>query len=216
MGRGIEVHSGHIVIPASEIRKLSMGTVASPLAQIEAGQIVVSAVINAVALGGNVKAGLYGVNISVNMTGSPIGLHTFANVLAGITLTGVLTGHLIQSDVLDGSVVTGEWNALRIEMYTHTGATVSLPAYAIFITNFLQSMPADYVFIRGSENGGGTMNSMMHWFLGAGSDADYYMQLSPQARTAWSYTGNPSVQQGWLKIQVGSFDRWIALQSVAP
>ena len=49
---------------------LESGIVASPLTQLVAGQIVHSAVIDAIALGGDVTAGLFRVNASVSMTGN--------------------------------------------------------------------------------------------------------------------------------------------------
>ena len=55
------------------------------------------------------------------------------------------------------------------------------------------------------------------WIHFVGGKGLYAMAFGPLAtQTAWAYTGTPGTIAGWLKVKVATFDRWIALYSVAP
>jgi len=151
--RGIEIHNGKVVFPEGMPQTLHMGPEASPLEQGEAGQIVISAVINATVLGGTVEAGLFEVIGSEDLTGDLRGLHAEAIVNTGVTVTGSVWGLHITQQVLGTGKVSSFWEGIRLEMSTSAGAEITGGVCGIFISNFIEgTLGATYHFIRVQEN----------------------------------------------------------------
>lgn len=216
--RGIEVHNGKVIIPGDAMKQLQLGTWASPLTQVEAGQIVVSAVVNAIALGGDVHGGYFGVKASVSLTGDLRGARARATVNDGIVVTGSVYGAVIETEVLGAGEITAYYEGLRIENYVEAGADISAVAhYSIFIANYITSEPSSYSFIRMSENGASTVRSVfMVSRGGACLDISYIFELTGSNPSAWSGSGTVSGAAGHLKIRVGAQDKYIALYDNTP
>lgn len=213
--RGIEIHNGQIILPEGMPQEFHLGTLASPLTQGEAAQVVLSAVINALALGGAIHAGLFSVHGTVSLTGSLTGLHARTEVDAAIVVTGYAYGIHIEQEVFAAGQVTGLMEGIRIEQYIPTGG-ITLTVHGIYISNYIQTSPTgDYYFIRCAENGGATVSAFMRFSLGGASDADHFMDLAG-TESIWAAVGVPTGEGGWIKIQVNSLDRYILLYSTAP
>lgn len=55
------------------------------------------------------------------------------------------------------------------------------------------------------------------WIVLVGGKGNYAMSFGPlQTQTAWSYTGSPSNQVGWVKVKIGLVDRWLMLYDTSP
>lgn len=215
--RGIEIHSGKIVIPGSQIRQIQLGTWASPLTQTLAAQVIVSAVVNAIALGGAVYGAYFGVKGSITATADLVGAFIRAIVNTAVVLTGYVYGLQVAVDVIGTATVSGVIAGVTIEMYSEAGTTLSDPAYAIYISNYnLSTTIVNYSFIRMAENGSITLDSILQIHMGSTSDVTYFMQLSPAAKAGWGSTGAPANQSGWLKIALGVNVRYIRLYTDAP
>ena len=216
MGRGIEIHDGHIVIPAGEINKIALGTEALPITQQEAGQVVVSAVINATALGGAVKAGNFGIIATVNLIGDLQSLRSKVTINDGITVTGSTAGARIATELLGTGINAGRLEGLLIEMSSSAGSETTTTVYGIFISNYnlgTQS-PNNYAFLRLQENG--TYTIQWGIYMRAGPGGIEYFACLHGTNNAWASTGSPTVQAGWIRVQAGGVEKWIALYSVAP
>lgn len=213
--RGIEIHNGYLVFPEGMPQELHLGTEASPLTQGEAGQIVVSAVINALALGGTVEAGLFMVVGSVDLTGNLRGVHVKARVNDLITLTGWLFGVYIETEVLGTGTVTQALEGIRIEQYAPSGATVTETIYGIHIANSIEVAPSAYSFIRLSENAASTVTSVL--FIAKGGDClgmTYFMEVIGTADGMFcSSSGTVSSPDGFITVRIHQKDRYIALYS---
>jgi len=62
-----------------------------------------------------------------------------------------------------------------------------------------------------------TLNSVFDVPVGGGGDLNYLFTLNPTGISAWSTDGTPTIGSGgWLKIKVGTEDKWIQLYAVAP
>ncbi len=159
--RGIEIHNGYLDLPEGMPQTLHMGTEASPLTQGEAGQIVLSAVINAIALGGNVAAGIFIVVASVSLTSDLKGLRAGVTVNDGVTVTAsgaalnAVFGAQINVEILGDGIVTGRTEGLRIEMSSALGSETTSAFEGIFISNYnLGTQQAlGYYMLRMQENG---------------------------------------------------------------
>lgn len=209
--RGIEIHNGQIVFPEGMPQELHLGTEASPITQGEAGQIVVSAVINALALGGAVVAGLFKAIGSVSLTGSLTGVKGYTSVSAGIVVTGYNYGLHSNQDVLAAGQVTTIMDGIRIEQYVQTGG-LTFTVHGIFISNYIQTQPsANYFFQRMSENGGVTVEAAFYISVGGAGDIEDLFVLAG-THSAWSGEGNKiGVAHGWIKCRVAGVDRYIQL-----
>lgn len=216
--RGIEIHNGYLDFPEGMPPELHLGTDATPLTQGEAGQIVISAVINALALGGAVHAGFFEVIASVDLTGGLVALKARAVINTGLDVTGTLTGIEIETDVLGTGTVSGIVAGLLIEQYAPATATITTTLFGIFISNYMQVSPTSYSFIRCSENGGATLTTLLQFTLGGGatpSDATWFLQVTGVAKTCWATagdkTGGGGAGAGWLRCQVHGQEKYIQL-----
>lgn len=217
--RGIEIHNGEVVFPEGMPQTLHIGTEASPLTQGEASQIVISAVINAIALGGTVKAGEFIVIASVDMTGNLYPLIAKSIVNDGITVSGFTFGALIETSILGTGIVTapGTWEGLRINMGMAAGAEILEGVRGIFLSGYnLGTIPASsYHFIRCQENGTVTVYCGLYFRAGTGG-IDYFALLHGD-HDAWrancaALTGIT----GRIRVHVGGMERWIQLYDTAP
>ncbi len=209
--RGIEIHNGEVVFPEGMPQTLHIGTLASPLTQGEAAQVVVSAVINALALGGAIVAGLFSVHGSVSLTGSLRGLHVRTIVDAAIVVTGYNYGIHIEQEVHAAGQVTDMTEGIRIEQYIPTGGLTS-SVYSIRISNFIQTAPSSYHFMRFSENGGVTVTAAFYISIGGGGDITNLFRLLSNT-TAWNVAGDITggANAGFIKCNVGGVDKYIQL-----
>lgn len=213
--RGIEIHNGEVVFPEGMPQTLHMGTEASPLTQGVASQIVVSAVINALALGGTVIAGLFKVIASVDLTGDLKGIHAYVAVNDGITLTGTVHGALIQMEILGSGKSTHNFYGLHIQMSTAVGAETEGAINGLYIMNYLVgTVAAAYDMVRLQENGSARIESFLFCRCGTGG-VDYFFKLFPNT-DAWNATGYPADQSGWVRVMVGGLVRYINLYATAP
>ncbi len=203
--RGIEIHNGSIIFPEGSPPELHMGTNASPLTQGVASQIVISAVINALALGGTVVAGLFKAIASVNFTGALRGLRIGTTITDGITVTGSSYGIHLELEVLGTGVVTGSWEGIRIELYNTAGTTLSSDVYGLFINNYqLGTITGSYHMVRLEENGTMIVDSV--FFVGV-TDAVNFLTLRPQTPSAggWDLTTDVTntgayASNGYLRV----------------
>ncbi len=210
--RGIEIHNGEVVFPEGMPQTIHIGTLALPLTQGEAAQVVLSAVINALALGGAVYAGLFSVHGSVSLTGSLTGLRARTVVDAAIIVTGYAYGIHIEQEVHAAGQLTLTMDGIRLEQYVPTGG-LTHTVHGIFITNYIQEQPSsNYYFMRCAENGGVTLDACMMFSLGSGSDATLFLHLA-SANTAWSNADDKTggATAGWIKCNVGGVDKYIQL-----
>lgn len=209
--RGIEIHNGEIVFPEGMPQTLHLGTDASPLAQGEAGQVVLSGVINVTALGGTVYAAFFKAIGSVTATADLIGARGATTVNAGIVITGYAYGLHSNQEVLAAGQVTEIMDGIRIEQYVQTGG-LTFTVHGIFISNFIQEQPsANYFFQRMSENGGVTVEAAFYISVGGTGDITDTFVLAG-THTAWSGEGNKiGVAHGWIKCRVGGVVRYIQL-----
>jgi len=220
--RGIEIHNGELVFPEGMPPELHLGTEASPLTQLEAAQVVISAVINAIALGGNVEAGIFKVIASASLTGDLKGLRAGVTVNDGVTVTpsgaalNAVFGAQINVSILGTGIVTGRVEGLRIEMSSALGSETQSAFEGIFISNYNlgTQQPNGYYFIRMQENGTYTVHYAFYIRPGVGG-IDYLAFLHG-VHPAWNVVGTPSVETGWIKLLVGGIDRWLKLYSTAP
>lgn len=98
-----------------------------------------------------------------------------------------------------GQSIAGEWYGAYI--YSAPGATPS----------------GNNGVLRLEASGVGPDARNRAWLQFVGPYGQYAMAVGPLAtQTAWNYLGTPTTIAGWLKVQVATFDRWIALYSVAP
>ncbi len=210
--RGIEIHNGYLDLPEGMPQTLHMGTEASPLTQGEASQIVLSAVVNALALGGTIVAGLFEVIGSVNLTGHLRGLRAITVVNAGIVVTGDASALKVEQEVHAAGQVTAVMDGIRIEQYIPTGG-LSFTVHGIFISNFIQTQPsANYYFTRFSENGGVDVEGVLYCSIGGGGTIENLFVLA-YTHNAWAGTGDKSGQPnaGWIKVKVAGVERYIQL-----
>lgn len=212
--RGIEIHNGYLKFPEGSPPEIRMGTAASPLTQSEAGQIQLSAVINALALGGDVTPAYFRVNVTVSMTGSPVALRAIANLAAAIAITGgYLRGAYISTDMSDGASAEYGWDALYISMYQHSGASSTGNTIAITIRNYMAGTLGMYYFMYMQENAAAVMEGAFYVRV---VDMTNLFYLFPTVTTAWAQTGNPSNQNGWIKVSLAGNIRYLMLYSTAP
>ena len=212
MTRGIEIHNGHIIIPAGAINKIHMGTEALPITQQEIGQVVVSAVIEATILGGDVRAGEFIIVATENLTGNLRPLRVKGVVNANIVVTGYAYGIHIEQEVHAVGQVTGNMDGIRLEQYVPTGGITS-HVHGIFISNFIQTAPTgNYYFIRAAENGGVTLEAIMYFALGGTSNANYFAILA-NTKLAWAATADKTggANVGWIRVLVAGVERFIQL-----
>jgi len=192
--------------------KIELGTSAVPITQSVAGQIVVSAVVNAIALGGTVVAGYFGAKASVSLTGDIKGIRAGATINDGITVTGSLYGIYVETEVLGTGIVTAYYEGIRIENYVESGADISAVAhYSIHIANSIGSQPSSYSFIRMTENAASTVRSV--FYVGKGGacvDISYVFELDG-VPSAWGSSQTITGQAGFLKVRMGAADKYIAL-----
>jgi hypothetical protein len=221
--RGIEIHNGEVVFPEGMPQTLHMGTEASPLTQGEASQIVLSAVINAIALGGSVEAAIFIAIASINLTGILTGLRAETIVNDGVTVTptgGLHTdsvfGAVITTEILGTGIIGGRWEGLRINISSEAGSESQSALQGIFISGYnlgTQSVNS-YHMLRMQENGSYQIHAM--FYLRGGTGGVNYFAILHGNHDAWNALGAPATQSGWIKCDVGGLDRWIRLYSVAP
>ena len=209
--RGIEIHNGQVVFPEGMPQTFHLGTEASPLTQGEAGQIVVSAVINAIALGGDVKAGLFRVNFTVSMTGNPYVLHAIADVKDGIVITGSLRTAYIQSFLGNASQVAYLWEGMRVNMSADAAAIINALS-SIIVNNVVNVQPtARYCFLDLREHGAITVDAGIYVGIGVACDMTNLFELIDN-KTAWSSGENvPGGAAGRIAVMVGAQQRYIQL-----
>ncbi len=221
--RGIEIHNGQVVFPEGMPQEFHLGTEASPLTQGEASQIVLSAVINAIALGGSVEAAVFAVIASVSLTGILTGLRAEAIVNDGITVTptgGLHTdsvfGAVITTEILGAGIIGGRWEGLRINISSAVGSESQSAVHGIFISGYnLGTQSADsYYFFRGQENGTYVVHTC--FYLRGGSGGINYFAILHGDTNAWNALGAPSTQSGWIRLYAGGLVRYIRLYSGAP
>ena len=201
--RGIEVHDGLVKMPAQ-------GTWASPLPNSEVDAILLGKVGITTAVTGTFTGAYIGVQTATAGAQFLTAISARATV-EDVTLTGDTKGVHVQVEAIGTAITTGRIiEGVRIELYAPVTATVGT-AMGIFISNYMQVTPADYRFIRCSENGGALLQSCMYFSLGQGSDATYFMSLAGTT-TSWSGEGNKiGVAHGWIKVQVSGTERYIQL-----
>ena len=214
--RGVEIHNGYVVI--GDAQRILLGTEASPITQGVAGQTVVSAFINAIALGGNVHAGEFGAIATVTRTGEVHGLRALGEVAAGVVVTGTVRGAIIQTSMnaLSAIVSAGyQWEGLRVNMYAEATSIMNAPIYGIHVNNYITSAPlSNYYFQRMSENGGVTVEACFYVSVGGAGDITRLMVLAG-THTAWQSTGTPvGPAAGWIAVSVAGVDKAIQLYSV--
>ncbi|GAH42974.1 unnamed protein product [marine sediment metagenome] len=141
--RGIEIHNGEVVFPEGMPQTLHLGTEASPLTQGEAEQTIVSAFINATALGGSVHGGQFGAIATVTRTGDIHGLHVLGSVAAGgVVVSGHVRGLYVHTtmeplaEILDA---TYTWEGIRVNMYAEATSVMNAPIYGIHVNNYITS-----------------------------------------------------------------------------
>lgn len=221
MSRGIEIHNGEIVFPEGMPQTIHLGTSASPLTQGEAGQIVISAVIDANALGGNIVASYNGVNITVAMAGNVSTIRDKATV-EGVVLTGDLVGIHTEIEAIgaDGEI-TGSFIGHKIELYSdNAGFPIGEDVFGIFVNNYnLATLGAGaYSLLRLEENGTMIVDNVL--FVGV-TDAKYFMALRPNtpASGGWDLTtdvATSNAKGGILRITTGVGDKAIQLYDIPP
>jgi len=202
---------------------LHLGTESSPLTQGEASQIVLSAVINAIALGGSVEAAIFAVIASVNLTGILTGLRAEATVNDGITVTptggahtDAVFGAVINTEILGAGIIGGRWEGLRINISSAAGSESQSAVHGIFISGYNLGTQAanNYYFFRAQENGSYTVRYCFYLRGGTGG-IDYFACLHGDM-DAWNALGTPGTASGWIRLMAGGLERWIQLYSVAP
>lgn len=112
------------------------------------------------------------------------------------------------------TTVNGTVRALFAEI--QGGTTISSDYYAIYAYMAAGATPAGAsAVIRAEHNAAAARcNRGFLWCVG---DASYAFGFGPNdIQTAYSHSGSPSNQAGWLKVLVGSSDRWILLYDTAP
>ncbi|MBA7491249.1 hypothetical protein ES702_01794 [subsurface metagenome] len=220
--RGIEIHDGHIIIPAGEINKIHMGTELSPITQQVAGQVVISAVIEAT-LGGAVRSGKFVIIATIDQTAVLIPLTSKVVVNTGVTVTATLGAHhpavfggQINVEVLGTGIVAGRTEGLRIEMSSALGSETQSAFDGIFITNYnLGTQSANnYHMMDMRENGTYTIYCFFY-LRGGVNGVDYFAELHGDT-DAWHAHGAPATQDGWIRLWVGGLLRWIRLYTAAP
>lgn len=211
--RGIEIHNGEVVFPEGMPQTLHMGTEALPLTQGEAAQIVLSAVINAVALGGNVAASYNRVNVSADMTGNIVTLEAKAIVNEDQTLTGNLKGLHVQAELLADGVVNGLVEGATIYVFSAAGCELNSDVRVLYVAGYnLGAVIAGgtHEMIRIEENGTMIPDNILGVYT---HDAVNFLHLSPAvpASGAWNadgdYTGSAA---GYIRVSVGG-TRYIQL-----
>ncbi|MBA7680443.1 hypothetical protein ES703_88759 [subsurface metagenome] len=216
--RGIEIHNGYLDLPEGMPQTLHMGTDGTPLEQGVADQIIVSAVVNAVALGGAVKAGQFMVIASVSLTGNLESLMAQSIINDGITVTGTVFGARIKAQVLGAGVAAASFEGLRLELSSAAGASFNQGVYGIFISNYIPGTLVSPVYhmIRLQENGTVRLQSFLYCRAGGGGvDYAFVLHGGPPG-DAWRSTESPTGAGGFIKVLVGGVPRWIQLYHTAP
>lgn len=193
-------------------RDVRVGTWSSKLTQAVAGQVLVEAAVDAIALGGAVTGGYFGVNASVSFTGTPRALRARMAVATGITVTGSTYGFHLEQEILGTGVVTASWEGIRLEMYSEAGTTAP-DMYGIFMSNYVAGTTGLLYFMRLQENVAAQMEAAFYIRV---VDMDNLFYLFPTVTTAWAQTGNPANQNGWIKVDLAGTIRYIRLYSTAP
>jgi len=209
--RGIEIHNGEVVFPEGMPQTLHIGTETTPLTQGEAGQIVISAVINAIALGGDVEAGAFIVNATISMTGSPRALYAKMDIEAGVVVTGYTRGAFIETNINALGESTSYWSVLKLDMWADATAIVNQLS-AIYLSNYVQVQPIyRYTFLDVRENAAVTVDCFAYVGIGAAADITNLFVL-PSLKTAWSHaTPPPGAVVGRIAVEVGGVQRYIGL-----
>lgn len=221
--RGIEIHNGQVIFPEGMPQEFHLGTEASPITQGEAGQIVVSAVINALALGGSVEAAVFAVIASINLTGILTGLRAETIVNNGVTVTptggahtDAVYGAVITTEILGTGIVGGRLEGLRINISSELNTETQSAVHGVHVSGYnlgAQSI-TDYYFFRGQENGTYVVNYC--FYLRGGVNGINYFAMLHGDTAAWNPLQNPGTESGWIRLTVGGLTRWIQLYSVAP
>jgi len=189
------------------------GTYAAPVTQVEAEQILISAFVSAVALGGEVMGGYVGVVAStVDLTGNLTGFRARVAV-TDITLTGRVYGAQIQASVYGAGVISSVFEGLHISLHTDAGVTMSGSMRGLYISGFCAVAHATYEMLRLEENGACTVTAMIGCYVGAGA-ITYFLILS-STENAWNNTGDKTgghtTEAGWIKVCVNGYDKYIQL-----
>jgi len=214
--RGIEIHNGELIFPEGMPPELHLGTEASPLTQLEAAQTVISAFINATALGGNVHAGEFGVIATVTRAGEVHGLRAVGEVAGGIVVTGTVRGAIIQTFMNALSEIVSaayQWEGLRVNMYAEATSVMNAPIYGIHVNNYITSAPlSNYYFTRFSENGGVTVEALAYVSVGGAGDITNLFVLAG-THTAWAGAGDKTggANAGWIRVNVAGTTKYIQL-----
>lgn len=118
----------------------------------------------------------------------------------------------LASDVV---VSNGPIHGLFVE--TQGGGTIASDFYSLYVYAAPSAVPSGSSAVVRLENNATTDNRLNTFIEFVGGKGNYAMTFGPLAtQTAWAYTGTPGTPSGWLKIKVGSDDRWVQLYSVAP
>ena len=216
-GRGIEIHNGKVVLPSGNIEQLSLGTWGAPIAQSIAAQIMVGAVIEAVAaLGGDIHGGYFGARVEVAYTGTIRGLRARASVLSNVALTGSLYG--IHTEIELGgatSTISGVFVGHTIEMYTEAGNVITGDVYGIHVNNYNLATVGVYMMMRLEENGTAIPDAIIGIYV---NDATYFIHLTPAVPAAGGWTnvgdrtaGSATNAAGWLLVDHQGADKYIQL-----
>ena len=210
--RGIEVHDGFITFPTNAVPKIHLGTWASPLSQIEAGQVVVSAVISITALGGEVFPAYFGVKVAADLTSEAYGLRVRAAILDGITHSNRIQGILAEVEFLGTAISNLHKSGIRIEMYAEAGTTLTGDMYGLWLNNYLLSQPTTYHMIRLTENGSVTVGDAIYVRIGGTADITNLLRIFPAVCTGWSYLIDPpGAARGRIGVDIGGFQRYLQL-----
>ncbi|GAH82292.1 unnamed protein product [marine sediment metagenome] len=141
-----------------------------------------------------------------------------AAVEDGITVTGEMYGAHIETELLGAAVVSERLDGIRLDMSSEEGSEVTGPVHGIFMSNYnLGTISADnYYFIRCQENALGATVHYCLYFRNSQGDIDYFAQLHG-THDAWKAVGQPSGDNaGYIKVQLGSADRWLRLYDAGP
>ena len=214
--RGVEIHNGYVTIPAGMVSQLSMGTWAAPITQTSAGQILVGGVIQAIALGGDVHGGYFGVRAEVALTGDLRGVRARASVLSNAALTGFLYGLHTEVEVGGAtSSISGRTVGHTIEIYSETGCVHTGDVHGIFVNNYIDGTVTVYQMVRLENNGSAVPQSIIAVYV---NDASYFLHFTPNTPAAggWVATGDRTAGSatnaaGWLKVDMPAGDKYIQL-----
>jgi len=135
---------------------------------------------------------------------------------AGVDLYGGRAANISLYIPSDADVSGGQINCgLHVE--AQGGKTITGDWYGAYIYSAAGAAPSGSNGVLRLEANPTADDRNEAWIHFVGGYGQYAMAFGPLAtQTAWAYTGTPTTIAGWLKVKVGTNDRWIALYSGAP